>query len=441
MTQVTELNPDITILVVDDEKVIRQSIADQLEDLGYRVLLAEHGRDGLQLMEMERPDVVLTDLRMSVMGGLEMIQVASQQYPNIAIIVISGAGQLADAVAALRFGAYDYLIKPVNDLGILEHTINKALEKVRLLTENEDYKKHLEQLVDERTLALAKANQALSLHKIQLEQLVEVRTSELQQSYQHLQQTQNQLIESAKMASLGGLVAGVAHEINTPIGICVTAASFLQGEIEQLKIKLDDRRVSRRDVNQLIEGILESSDLLSNNIKRASDLVTGFKQLAVDVSGEELSRFNLYSYIGEVIQYLHTEFKHSQHQIELSGTHQLIVESFPGAILQVISELVGNSLCHAFTDLKPGHIYISIRREGEMATINYSDDGIGMDEATMAKIYEPFFTTRRYAGSRGLGMHLLYNQVSQILQGKIRCSSITGKGTRFKIIFPLKAMP
>ena len=144
----------MTILVIDDEDVLRQSFCDQLEDLGYRVVGAENGLVGIELLKTEHPDLILTDLRMPEMGGLEVIKYGKEINPDIPIIVVSGAGKISDAVEALKIGAEDYLIKPVKDLGVLKHAVEKVFEKVRLVQENRGYQEHLEELVHERTREL-----------------------------------------------------------------------------------------------------------------------------------------------------------------------------------------------------------------------------------------------------------------------------------------------
>ena len=183
-----------TILIIDDEEIIRQSLCDQLEDLGYRVLTAEDGRAGMELIERERPELILTDLRMPEMGGLEVIKRSKELASNIPIIVISGAGRIDDAVEALRRGAYDYLTKPINDLDMLQHTVSRALENASLQSEIRAYQEHLETLVRERTTALA-----ISREK--------------------------QVI-SERLVSIGTLAAGLAHEINNPLGAILNGAEL-----------------------------------------------------------------------------------------------------------------------------------------------------------------------------------------------------------------------
>jgi len=141
-----EVDPPETILVIDDDELVRQTFYDQLEYLGYQVLAAEHGRAGIELIEQEHPDLVLTDLRMPEVDGLEVIRQSRERAPDTPVIVISGVGRLSDAVEALRMGAYDYLFKPIDGLHALEHRVGKALEKARLLRENRAYQERLEEL-------------------------------------------------------------------------------------------------------------------------------------------------------------------------------------------------------------------------------------------------------------------------------------------------------
>ncbi len=162
-----------TILVIDDESIIRQSFADHLEDCDYQALTAENGRIGLEILEREKPDLVLTDLRMPEMDGLEVIRRGGQLAPDTPIIVVSGAGRISDAIQALRLGAYDYLLKPVKDLSVLEHTVDKALERSRLLRENRAWQENLESLVSERTRELEQANMLLSHINARLRKVVE----------------------------------------------------------------------------------------------------------------------------------------------------------------------------------------------------------------------------------------------------------------------------
>ena len=262
--------------------------------------------------------------------------------------------------------------------------------------------------------------------------------NELREAHELLKATQDELVQSAKLASLGGLVAGVAHEINTPVGIGVTAASHLRKKAEELLEHFKSGKMTKRDFENFLQDADESTHMTLANLERASNLIRSFKQVAVDHSSEEKRRINLTDYINEVLTSLAPKLKQSQHNITVNGDTAIYFESFPGAISQVITNLVINSLTHAYAPGDTGRITINITREDACAVLKYSDDGKGMGPETVAKIFDPFFTTKRGQGGSGLGMHILYNLVTQSLGGTVTCSSEPGQGAEFTITLPLK---
>ncbi len=282
------------------------------------------------------------------------------------------------------------------------------------------------------------AETALLKYQEELEDKVLKRTFELQCSVEDLQNTQGLLVESEKMALLGRLVAGIAHELNTPIGICVTATSYLEETIAKLITAYQSKNLSNQDFLNFVDKAPETIQMLLANLIRAADLISSFKLVSVDVSSEMPRQLNLYDYINEVITSLKPETKQYSHQIHVIGDSSLTVEVFPGPIYQVITNLVMNSMIHAFDGEKQGEIKIEIKSEKNTATINYSDNGIGIPSDNIPMIFEPFYTTKRNCGGSGLGMYLVYNLVTTSLKGKIYCRSDVGKGTHFTIDFPVK---
>ena len=279
----------------------------------------------------------------------------------------------------------------------------------------------------------------------QLEEKVNIRTAALTESnkqiketLQELKRTQQSLVESEKMASLGGLVAGVAHEINTPIGISVTATSFLQDEVALLKSKLNDNSLTRSYVETLIEHISESGHLLSNNLNRAADLVSSFKQVAVDQSSEACYSFKLAENINQVVTSLRHKLKLARCQVYISCPEDLAIYSFPGSFVQIYSNLILNSLIHGFEDWEGKcEIYIDIKQQEDTLHIDYQDTGKGIPDEIAERIFEPFVTTKRGSGGSGLGTHIIYNIVNQLLKGDIQY--IAGEqGAHFKIEIPYK---
>lgn len=279
----------------------------------------------------------------------------------------------------------------------------------------------------------------------QLEEKVNTRTAALTESnkqitetLEQLKRTQQTLVETEKMASLGGLVAGIAHEINTPIGISVTAASFLQDEIATLKSKMDDNSLTRSYVETLIERITESGRLLSNNLNRAANLVSSFKQVAVDQSSEACYSFKLAENIDQVVTSLKHKLKKADCHVHVSCPEELSIYSFPGSFVQIYSNLILNSLIHGFENWEGKcEIYIDIKRQGETLHIDYQDTGKGIPDEIADRIFEPFVTSKRGTGGSGLGTHIIYNIVKQLFKGDIQYVA-EKEGAHFKMQIPYK---
>ena len=271
-----------------------------------------------------------------------------------------------------------------------------------------------------------------------LEQKVAERTLELSEALAHLKATQAQLIESEKMASLGNLVAGVAHEINTPLGIGITAASTLEYKTQEAATAYENKQLKGSTLKTYFDSALRSSRLISNNLERAGELVQSFKQVAVDQTHLDRRRFMVKKYIADTLINLAPHLKKNQHQIQVSGDEQVEINSYPGAFSQIITNLVMNSIKHAYPTQETGHLSFDLRRELERLIIEYKDDGCGIPQENLGKIFEPFFTTVRAQGGTGLGLHIVYNLVTQKLKGTIRCESEIGVGTTFILDLPLK---
>lgn len=270
----------------------------------------------------------------------------------------------------------------------------------------------------------------------ELEQRVESRTQALERSIESLKQAQKQLVESEKMAALGGLVAGVAHEISTPVGIGVTSTSYIEDRTVEISALYENGSFRRSDFERYLSIVRESSAATLKNLKRAAALIANFKQVAVDQVSEEKRTFNLKVYIGEALSSLAPRYKRTGHRIDVSGEDDIVLHSYPGVFMQILTNLVVNSLLHGFEGIDAGRITIDILRAGEMVELRYADDGLGMTGEQCEKIFEPFYTTKRGQGGTGLGMHIVYNHVTRSLGGTIACSSRPKEGTAFRIRIP-----
>ena len=260
----------------------------------------------------------------------------------------------------------------------------------------------------------------------------------LRQSLVMIKRTQAQLIESEKMASLGGLVAGVAHEINTPVGTGVTAASFLENKSQVCAERFANGTLRKSELDNFFQDVLESTQMILSNLLRAAELIRSFKQVAVDRTSEKQRSFLLHEYIDHVLLSLRPRIKKTQIKVKRVCPETLEINSYPGAFSQIISNLVVNSLVHGFQADQAGEILLQVSMEGDDILFQYSDNGRGMEEHHRVRIFEPFFTTNRLQGGSGLGMHIVFNLVTQTLKGTIQCLSSPGQGATFKICIPLE---
>lgn len=278
----------------------------------------------------------------------------------------------------------------------------------------------------------------------QLEQKIQERTNQLEEkndalseTLNELQNTQKQLVESEKMASLGGLVAGVAHEINTPVGIGITAASHLDEKANDFLNVYKDGKMKRSELEKFVETSIQSSTIILSNLNRAAELIQSFKQVAVDQSSEETRAFKVKSYLEEILLSLKPKLKKTRHAVTVSGDEYTELNTYAGAFSQVFTNLIMNSIIHAYEPEDSGNITIDFKQQENVLSIVYKDDGKGIPEENMKKIFEPFFTTRRGQGGSGLGLHIIYNIVTQKMGGTLTCESQVGIGTTFFIDIPV----
>jgi PAS domain S-box-containing protein len=278
-----------------------------------------------------------------------------------------------------------------------------------------------------------------------LEEMVSARTRELSKSnaalkvtIDNLRRAQDQLIQSEKMASLGGLVAGVAHEINTPVGVGVTAASFLKEKTEALARLYDTQAMRKSDLEAYLDNARQSSGILLSNLERASNLIKSFKMISVDQSTDLRRRFKLREYFEELFVSLHPPDKKVKVAVAVEGDPGLEITSYPGTFSQVVTNLFMNSCQHGFEGRTEGRVSLLFWTDRYKLFIRYRDNGKGMDETTLRRIYEPFYTTRRDLGGTGLGMNIVFNLVTQKLGGTINATSSPGQGTEFFLSLPLE---
>ncbi|MBA4344015.1 MAG: hypothetical protein C0423_17900 [Methylibium sp.] len=299
------------------------------------------------------------------------------------------------------------------------------------------------------TLLLAILAQLLWLRSLNrnLEQRVTARTSELArrnedlaQALAELQQTRDELVESAKLAALGSMVAGIAHELNTPIGNGLTVASTL-AETSQAMRQSMEAGIKRSSLQAFLDDAVTAGDILQRNLERAATLIASFKQVAVDQTSSQRRKFQLHDTLAEVLLALSPSLKSSGCAVrlqEIAGDIQM--DSYPGPLGQVLANLVNNSLIHGYADQAPGEVRITVTRQGGgQVSIDVADDGAGIAAEHQSRIFEPFFTTRLGKGGSGLGLSIVRNIVTATLGGRIEVISALGEGTTVRMTLPLKA--
>jgi signal transduction histidine kinase len=256
----------------------------------------------------------------------------------------------------------------------------------------------------------------------------------------HASETQRYLIETERLAALGGLVAGVAHEISSPIGTSLTVASTLARRSADFTNQIASGQVRRALLVEFADGCRGAAEQLVANLHRAGGLIQSFKQVAVDRSSDQRRAFDLKIATEQVIASVRSRLLKSQSSLAMEVPSDIIMDSFPGPYGQVLTNLIFNAVTHAFTDGPGGHMLIKARRLGaEQVEITFSDDGSGVPEEIQRHVFDPFFTTRRAQGSVGLGLYIVHNLVTQQLGGRITLVSALGKGTTICMTLPLLA--
>ncbi|MCG6551462.1 MAG: sensor histidine kinase [Candidatus Magnetominusculus sp. LBB02] len=384
------------------------------------------GKLALRILKGEKPDDIPVVMRspntfMFDYNALERFGIKVSSLPEGAVVINQPETfyykykRVIWAASALIVGLVIFIV-------ILLFNIRKRIRAEReLLT----YQNHLEELVGARTEELNVTNR-------QLEQDIEKR----KQVEQMLRHSQNQLVEAEKMAALGGLVAGVAHEINTPIGIAVTTASHLQDVTQKLSEAINNKTAKKDELFHYFTHATKSSELILTNLERTSELVKSFKLVAADQTSHEMRLFNVKEYIEKVITSLSPKLKQTAVEIRLECPADFEINSYPGELAQIITNFVINSLMHAFNPGDKGIITIEVIRNADSILLRYSDNGKGIPEDNIGKIFNPFFTTNRAGGGTGLGLHILYNLITQTFKGTITCESTVGEGTTFIVTIP-----
>lgn len=409
------------ILCVDDEKIVLESLHSELEGElpePYALEFAESGDEALEviadlLAEGDELVLIVTDYIMPGFKGDEVLVKVYAESPDSRQIMLTGQANLEGITNAINNAKlYRYISKPWEKSDLLL-TIREALKSHEQEMQIRKYQATLEDTVKQRTRALEEA-------------LADLRNS------------QEQLLVSEKMAVLGGLVAGVAHEINTPVGVGVTAASHLETKVQEVARLYRRGELTEEKYEEFLDNAIEGSQIILRNLRTAASLVSSFKLVAVDQSSEAMRDFNLKDYLHTIVQSLQPELKQTRISVDIDCPDDMLMKSYPGDFSQIFTNLIMNSLAHGFDQgAEAGNIRIAVKNEGGNALIRYSDTGKGIAADVIRKVFDPFFTTNRQGGRSGLGMHIVYNIVMQKLKGTISCEDTAGQGALFIIRTPI----
>lgn len=346
--------------------------------------------------------------------------------------------QLVVSLVTISSVLHRRVLSPLTKLGTAASGIAKG-----------DLKTAIPRLKDDEFGALSRELEsmrgALEQNFNQLERRVDERTEQLQVVNQtmkatldQLQHTQQNLIQSEKLAALGALVAGIAHELNTPIGNGLTVATTLCDSCTGMKKEMQSG-LTKAALERFVADMDEGTQLVSRNLERASELVSGFKQVAVDRTSAQRRKFSLFEILNETRLTMSPLFKRTPFTVDIDMDEDVTLDGYPGPLGQVVTNLLNNALIHAFDGRTYGRVELGVKSVTGGAQLTVSDDGVGIEEENQVKIFDPFFTTKLGAGGNGLGMHIVHNIVTGILGGTIELTSQLGEGTCFTLFLPHRA--
>ncbi len=426
------VNPDVVSIAIWDDKGT---------PFATRVRGAEDPKlvdSTTHFVERNKTMVGRLTIQMSTAGYLRKVNEVRLQYLR------HGAQITIGALLVILLLMHWRLVRPLEDLVAASGRIEKGQLNVPIRRVFRDEVGALADSLEATRLALLhliaqleSRNQELTDANEHLEQRVAERTESLEKTLVTLERAQEEIIQTEKLASLGRVVAGVAHELNTPIGNALTVASTIQSELIELRAELEGGSMRRTTLKTFIERADEGLALSMSNLQRAAHLISDFKQVAVDQTSDQRRQFDLAEVTTEILNMLQPTLRKSGCEVKKELSTGLVCDSFPGRYGQVLTNLVMNATIHAFDAAKVGRISVSIGAvDDENVELVVADDGVGMDENVRARIFDPFFTTKMGRGGTGLGMNIVHGIVTRILGGQISVQSAPGEGSRIRVLFP-----
>lgn len=326
--------------------------------------------------------------------------------------ILAGAAHLLDRLQGLEPALRA-------DVEALANAYARAVREQRRLVKVSDRQQH----------QMAQMNQELAR-----------RRGEAEEALERLRQTQETLVQTEKLASLGALVGGVAHEINTPVGVALSCASHLADATQSIRALFQADDIAIDDFQRYMDTAADTSALIVNNCQRAAELIRSFKQVAVDRTSSERRRFSLAETILETVTALGPHLRQAGHRVDVDCPADLAIDGYPGVVSQILTNFIMNSLTHGYDPGRRGQLSIAVAEpEAGMVRLTYADDGKGIGEEHRNRIFDPFFTTRRGSGGSGLGLHIVFNLATGPLGGSVALDQTQAPSSTFIVCFPKTA--
>lgn len=399
------------LLVVDDQPINIQTLYQVFRE-GHEVFMATSGEQALKFCAHTLPDLILLDVIMPGMDGHAVCThlKADARTRDISIIFVTAHNDPEEETIGLQMGAVDFISKPINVAVVRARvhahlTLRKTLREVQELNET-------------------------------LEARVQRRSAELEQALDSLQQSRDALAQSEAKATLSTMIASVSHELGTPLGNSKMVASTLAEQTQVLDQLFKSGQAKRSDLERYMGHALECTDMLASNLGRAVKLLENFHQVAADQASEQRRSFHLAEMVGEILHALSPSLKRHPHRIVVDIAADLVMNSQPGSLGQVVINLVNNAYLHAFEGRTDGVLTISAQCGNDQVVLRVADNGVGMHPEQLEKMFEPFFSTKIGRGGTGLGMAIVHNLVTKTLRGSVTVASTPGAGTCFTIQIP-----
>ncbi|GAB2837575.1 hypothetical protein GCM10027277_00460 [Pseudoduganella ginsengisoli] len=392
------------ILVVEDTPASLKLLSELLGNAGYLVRQAPDGELALWSAQARPPELILLDIRMPGIDGYEVCRrlKADPQLRDTPVIFLSAQYDTDDKVRGFQAGAVDFIAKPYQS----EEVLARTRAHIRLARTQ---------------AALASSN------------------GELSRALAELKSARQEIMRSERMAALGALVAGIAHELNTPIGNTVLAASALDDRAREFFSNID-QGLRRSELERFGADTCKATGLMLRSLQRAADLIECFKQVAVDQTSSQRREFDLATLVEGMAKTLGPSLREAGVEMATGVALGIKMDSYPGALCQVITNLTRNSLVHAFAPGAGGAIALTASVDGAAVRLEFADNGAGIPADHMARVFEPFYTTRMGEGTGGLGLHVVHSLIVNVLGGTIEVHSGGGRpGAWFDIRLPLSA--